>query len=67
VKPVTEIGPVPASGWPKVRFRFLPGSSPAKIWPDSPISGPEALLRNIILAANHVIKKSRLLAIFMIP
>ncbi len=33
----TKIGP-PAG---------LPGSSPAKIWPGKPISGPEALLRNI--------------------
>ena len=35
------------SGRPEGRFRCFPGSSPAKIWPGSPMSGPEALLRNI--------------------
>ena len=34
------------SGRPEGRFRCLPGSSPAKIRPGSPIYGPEALLRN---------------------
>ncbi len=29
------------------RFRCLPGGSPAKIRPGSPVSGPEALLHNI--------------------
>ncbi len=32
---------------PEGRFRCFPGSSPAKIRPGRPISGPEALLRNI--------------------
>ncbi len=44
----TEIGPPagrrPAGG---PRFRFSPGSSPAKIRPGSQIYGPEALLCNI--------------------
>ena len=37
----------PAFGRPECRFRCFPGSSPAKILPGRPISGPEALLRNI--------------------
>ena len=37
----------PAEGRPEDRFRCFPGSSPAKIRPGSPISGPEALMRNI--------------------
>ena len=37
----------PAEGRAESRFRFFPGSSPAKIRPGSPIYGPEALLRNI--------------------
>ncbi len=37
----------PAEGRPEVRLRCFPGSSPAKIWPGRPISGPEALLPNI--------------------
>ncbi len=32
---------------PEGRFRCFPGGSPAKIRPGKPISGPEALLRNI--------------------
>ncbi len=32
---------------PEGRFRFFPGSSPAKFRPGSPISGPEALVHNI--------------------
>ncbi len=42
----TEIGP-PAFGQPEVRFRYFPNSSPAKIRSGRPMSGPEALLRNI--------------------
>jgi hypothetical protein len=43
----TEIGP-PAGRRPaQGRFRCFPGSSPAQIRPGRPISGPEALLRNI--------------------
>ncbi len=34
-------------GRPEGLFRCLPGSSPAKIRPGRPISGPEALLRSI--------------------
>ncbi len=37
----------PAEGRPEGRVGCLPGSSPAKILPGRPISGPEALLRNI--------------------
>ncbi len=37
----------PAFGRPEGRFWCFPGSSPAKIRPGSPISGLEALLRNI--------------------
>ncbi len=37
----------PAEGRPEDPFRCFPVSSPAKIWPGSLISGPEALLRNI--------------------
>ncbi len=37
----------PAEGRPESRFRFFPGSSLAKTRPGRPISGPEALLRNI--------------------
>ncbi len=37
---------------PEARFRFVPGSSPAKIRPDRPTSGPEALLRNIEYAIS---------------
>jgi hypothetical protein len=33
-------------GRPECRFRFFPGSSPAKIRPGRPIYGPEALLPN---------------------
>ncbi len=40
----SEIGP-PAGR--TADFVFFPGSSPAKIRPGRPISGPEALLRNI--------------------
>ncbi len=42
----TEIGP-PAEGRPEGRFECFPGSGPAKFRSGSPISGPEALLRNI--------------------
>ncbi len=37
----------PAEGRPESRFRCFPGSSPAKLRPARPISGLEALLRNI--------------------
>ena len=37
----------PAFGRPEDRFRCFPGSSPAEIRPGRPISGPEALLRNV--------------------
>ncbi len=37
----------PAEGRPEDRFRCFPGRSPAKIRPGRPISGPEALLRNV--------------------
>ena len=37
----------PAFGRPEGRFRFFPGSSPAKIRPGRSTSGPEALLHNI--------------------
>ncbi len=37
----------PAFGRPEGRFRFFPGSRPAKIRPGRPIYGPEALLRNM--------------------
>ncbi len=37
----------PAEGQPESRFRFSPGSSPAKTRPRKPIYGPEALLVNI--------------------
>ena len=36
-----------AEGRPESRFRFFPGTSPAKIRPGRPIYGLEALLRNI--------------------
>ncbi len=35
------------SGQPEGRFRYFPGSSPPKIQPGRPISGPEAVLCNI--------------------
>ncbi len=37
----------PAFGRSEGRFWCFPGSSPAKIRPGSPISGPEALLRDM--------------------
>ncbi len=37
----------PAFDRPEDRFRCFPDSSPAKIRPGRPISGPEAVLRNI--------------------
>jgi hypothetical protein len=37
----------PSEGRPEGQFWRFPGSSPAKIRPGSPISGPESLLRNI--------------------
>jgi hypothetical protein len=43
----TKIGLWPAEGRPEARFWCLPGSSPAKIRPGRPSSGPEALSRNI--------------------
>ena len=51
--PAAENSTVPAAiglnaeGRPEGRFRCFPGSSPAKIRPGRPISGPEALLRNL--------------------
>jgi hypothetical protein len=38
---------LPAEGRPEGRFRCFSGSSPAKIRPGRPISGPDAILRNI--------------------
>ncbi len=43
----TEIGPPSGLRLAEGRCRCFPGSSPAKIWPGSPISDPETLLRNI--------------------
>ena len=43
----TDIGLRPACGRPEARFRFVLGSSPAKIKPGRQTSGPKALLRKI--------------------
>ena len=53
----------PAEGRPEGRFRCLPGSSPAKIRPGRPISGPEALLRK----AGRRLPYKRLPAVFGRP
>ncbi len=52
----SKSAPLPAEGRPEGRFRCLPGGSPAKIRPGRPISGPEALLCDLVHAGRGTVQ-----------
>ncbi len=54
---------LPAEGWPEAQFRCFPGSRPVKIRPGRSISGPEALLRNIVYVQGWFVFELQVMAL----